>query len=147
MICNNKSYIVDEYNRLFVEIKWGKNKTGKSPHKDYQDYFGGKIVKIKPGIDLKKPDKIKSSNYETEYGELYGRLSDGVYYEGQKIYTIEQDFGNNAIDYEPCLQSDCRNRSDLIMRRINDFTRAQEEKERLEEIQRRDRKLRAEHKH
>ena len=30
MVFYNDSYIIDEKNRLFIEIKWGKNKKSKS---------------------------------------------------------------------------------------------------------------------
>ncbi len=49
-----------------------------------------------------------------------------------------------ALDYEKYpLPSDCNYREDVIYRRLKDTVRSQQEKERLEELQRKDRKLRA----
>lgn len=44
--------------------------------------------------------------------------------------------------YIPCLDSDSRNRKDLMIRKEKNFVLAQEAKEEMEEAQRRDRKLR-----
>lgn len=42
-----KSYYVDEPNRLFCEVQWGKNKNSKNRLANMQDYFEGSICLIK----------------------------------------------------------------------------------------------------
>jgi hypothetical protein len=64
--------------------------------------------------------------------------------DGQKILDLDRDIGCR-LEYDKFqLPSDGNWREDIIYRRKLNITRAQNEKERLEVLQRKDRKLREE---
>ena len=42
-----QSYFIDEGNRLFCEIKWGKNKSAGNEFGKFHDYFEGEVMKMK----------------------------------------------------------------------------------------------------
>lgn len=137
-----KSYYMDEKNFLFCEVNWGKDKNGSNQLCKFNDYFSGMIVRLKPTANTNDYKKIKKKDIEEEIGLVYGRFTGKVYFQNQLLFDVSCDYPFQMINYEPCLQSDCRFRKDIVLRKLNDFLKAQEGKEELEEIQRRDRKLR-----
>ena len=58
------------------------------------------------------------------------------------MYSINEDLAYELIDYQFPLNSNSNYREDLYYRKKNDLSRSQSEKERLEVIQRGDRKFR-----
>jgi len=97
-----------------------------------QDFFYGEIMK----------DGAKVCTIEGNYmgyvdfdGERYWDLRDED--------TFKKHFKPNQLDRSP-LPSDCTKRADRNCLVEDDFDQAQAEKEKLEELQRHDRKLRAE---
>jgi hypothetical protein len=58
------------------------------------------------------------------------------------LYSINEDLAYELIDYQFPLNSNSNYREDLYYRKKNDLSRSQSEKERLEVIQRGDRKFR-----
>jgi hypothetical protein len=53
-----KSQYLDIENNIFCEITWGKSKT-KNEISKFNDYFEGKIVKLKPKTKTTDMTKIK----------------------------------------------------------------------------------------
>lgn len=41
------------------EISWGKNKSSNDEHGKFNDYFCGKIIKLKPGVEMNNYKNIK----------------------------------------------------------------------------------------
>ena len=137
-----KSYYIDETHRLFCEIHWGKDKSKIEPLARYHDFFHGTIRKVKSNFNLSNFTKIKPENIEESYGDIYGRFTSKVYYEGEELFDVETALPYKMLNYEPCLISDSRLRKDIQLRRNDDLRAAQIAKEELEEFQRRDKKLR-----
>ncbi len=54
-----KTYCLDETNSLICEIEWGKNKSSKDEYGKFNDYFGGRIIKLKQGIEMNNYKNIK----------------------------------------------------------------------------------------
>jgi hypothetical protein len=64
-----KSYYMDEENRLLCEVSWGKN--GKHSRKEegqMKDFFAGKIVRVKDEFSFRDFKKFKAKDIELEYG-------------------------------------------------------------------------------
>ena len=38
-------------------------------------------MKVKAGVNINDYKKLKAGNFESEIGEIYGRINDRVYYE------------------------------------------------------------------
>jgi hypothetical protein len=58
------------------------------------------------------------------------------------MFNVKEDLPHIMTNYYPSLASDSRFRKDILIKKQNDLEGAQTAKEELEEIQRRDRKLR-----
>ena len=63
--------------------------------------------------------------------------------DGHVIYNINVNLPYEMISYQYPLNSNTNYREDLYYRKMEDLSRSQSEKERLENIQRGDRKFRA----
>lgn len=59
-----KSYYIDETNRIFCEIAWGKQKNNGRQFCNMNDFFSGKIVKIKSGVNINDYKKIKPKDFD-----------------------------------------------------------------------------------
>lgn len=75
-------------------------------------------------------------------GEISGRWPFDLKIDGVKYYDIRKDLPDKIIDDIYPLNSNSNYREDLLYRKKCDLSRSQIEKERLEVIQRGDRKLR-----
>ena len=65
-----------------------------------------------------------------------------MYFDDKKVFDVDKD-KYIKFEYEPNpLPSDANYREDIIYRRLDNVPRSQNEKERIENIQREDRKLR-----
>ena len=139
-----QTYYIDEDNRLLCIFNWGKNKKANNDYCHFNDYFEGEIVKVKEGVSLSDYEKmkVKESQIEQKYGKVYGRWTKQILFDGLELVHVEKDSPHVLSDYSPCLKSDSRFRKDIIIRKERDFVKAQDAKEELEEIQRRDRRLR-----
>lgn len=57
-----KSYYIDKKNLIFCEMVWGKNKKSEWPDSKLNDFFCGKIVKLKSSTNLDNYKKIKAKD-------------------------------------------------------------------------------------
>lgn len=99
-------------------------------------------MKKKPSDYFEAHIMQNDKKVSTAYGTYCGFLDfDGVrYWDGRYVQGIKIKFNKNP------LPSDFKNRSDLMTLRKGEIAQAQIEKEKGEEIQRRDAKLRHQHK-
>jgi hypothetical protein len=117
-----------------------------SSQKTHHDYFDGVITDSKEfdyraqrGDDVEKMQKKHGIRvYARIEGNWTERMTadDEVMWEYTKYKPMKLGYINNP------LPSDCRFRTDLIALLNNDYSKAQEQKDELENIQRNDRKLR-----
>lgn len=144
--------ISDHGNNIHTDIIFNPDKKGwlrrwfSSTQKTHHDYFEGIIsdneefdYKNERGNDLKKlEDKGKLQVYAKIEGNWTENMSmdDELVWEYSKYKPLKLQYINNP------LPSDCRFRTDLIALLNNDYAKAQEQKDVLENIQRNDRKLR-----
>lgn len=52
LLLSKKSYIIDESNLLFCQVSWGKNSKSKKKDSDMNDFFCGKIVRLKEEVNF-----------------------------------------------------------------------------------------------
>jgi hypothetical protein len=78
---------------------------------------------------------------EERLGKISGRWIDSFRIDGEEYFNLRQ-FPHEMVHYEFPLNSNSDYREDLLYRKRNDLARSQNEKERLEVVQRNDRKLR-----
>lgn len=74
--------------------------------------------------------------------KLEGRWPFNIFCNGKVLYSVNDNLAYELIDYQYPLNSNSNYREDLFYRKKNDLSRSQSEKERLEIIQRQDRKFR-----
>ncbi|KAM3139836.1 hypothetical protein pb186bvf_008078 [Paramecium bursaria] len=96
------------------------------------------------GRNAKPTDYLEGTlfHFNRVIAKITGSWLESVYWDNQKYWDIEKIDPAILIKVDSPLPSDCRYRTDLIELMNNDLEKAQEEKTRLEVIQRRDRKLR-----
>ena len=91
---------------------------------------------------MKKKDKPSKENIIHDLGKASGIWSKILLVDGQTYLDLDKDVGCK-LEYDGhLLPSDGNWREDVAYKRLNDNVRAQSEKERLENVQRNDRKLR-----
>lgn len=59
-----KSYFMDKKNLIFCQMHWGKNKKSERPDSKLNDFFLGKIVKLKSSTNLDDYKKIKPKDIQ-----------------------------------------------------------------------------------
>ncbi len=145
-----KTYVVDSKNRLFCAINFEDSSGMFSKSKwQFSDQIDGEIVRVtesfirsffesKDGKDAICPGK---KDIEQRLGKLGGRWIEALLIDGKEFYSVKQK-PYEMIHYEYPLNSNSNYREDLLYRKLNDLAKSQSEKERLEVIQRNDRKLR-----
>mmetsp|Transcript_32499 Transcript_32499/g.56204 ORF Transcript_32499/g.56204 Transcript_32499/m.56204 type:complete len:395 (-) Transcript_32499:4522-5706(-) len=152
--------IIDRQNRLFAELQFNPDKKGKfsklfSRQKTPSDFFRGSIVRVKPthpmmtaeGLnailhDGKNPQKVKSSEVIETVCECTGSWPAYLEIAKRRFWSIEDCSRATYVGISSMLPSDSSYRSDLICLKRGDEDSAQAEKDRLEDLQRHDRKLR-----
>ena len=110
------------------------------------DYFEGIIYKVKPQFLKRFLKKKKGCPEEKEtiekFGRVHGIWHKKIMFNNETLLDIDKEFPVK-LEYEGrALPSDSNWREDITYRRLLLITKAQEEKERLEILQRKDRKLR-----
>lgn len=110
------------------------------------DYFEGTIWEVRPEFMAKfqngKRKEPEEKDRVRELGKVNGNWHRGVRFNGEEVLNFDRQFPL-SLEYEQHpLPSDANWREDIEYRRRNETTRAQTEKERLEVLQRKDRKLR-----
>lgn len=133
---------------LFLELIF--NPTGKgffSIGKQAQpvDYFEGTVCRVKPSFFEQFPKKKrapKESEIVEKLGKVHGIWNLFIKYEDEILIDFDREFPTTMeYDTNP-LPSDSNWREDIEYRKLRETSRAQLEKERLEVLQRNDRKLR-----
>ena len=108
----------------------------------FPDYFKGFVTRISQCAYNKNDGYTPNSNH-TKLIELTGCWQSNIDFEGETIWERNKEKYETLLRMEYTLPSDCTLRSDLIALLNKNEDLAQNEKIRLEEIQRKDRKLRA----
>lgn len=118
-----------------------------SKKQTFPDYYKGFITR-KSQCDLKKEDeKTKLFNYIpkgnfTKFLEVSGNWTTNFDCDDTTLWDRKSSKYSKLLRCKYTLPSDCTLRSDLVNLRNNNKEKSQEEKIKLEEIQRNDRKLR-----
>lgn len=88
-----------------------------------------------------KPSPTSKDILEEHY-KITGQWTKEVLIDDKVFYAVETDrYAKYEVDPHP-LPSDCMYREDVVYKRLGNIARSQNEKERLEVLQRKDRKLR-----
>jgi hypothetical protein len=148
----NSLKLSDEGNNIHADIVFNPDKKGwfkrmfSSSQKTAHDHFEGVISSYKD-LDYKSNrnvdiGKLKKAHGFEVYAEIDGNwtqkmtIDKKVVWEYSKFKPLKLRYINNP------LPSDSRFRTDLIALLNHDFTKAQEQKDELEDLQRYDKKLR-----
>lgn len=148
----NSLKLSDEENNIHADIVFNPDKKGwfkrmfSSSQKTAHDHFEGLITNFKDldyksnrGVDI---NKLKKKHGFEVYSEIDGNwtqkmmIGKSVVWEYSKFKPLKLRYINNP------LPSDSRFRTDLIALLNHDFSKAQEQKDELEDLQRNDKRLR-----
>lgn len=151
------AFIFDPKNDLFCELHFNPDKKGLigglfSKQKTQKDFYSGQIVKITQSASKKLAkitdySKFPGLKEKEDIVEIKGNV-EGIWHENCDVdsrnYWRLRDFPPFPLDIERNpLPSDSRFREDIIVWKTGDVKKAQVSEEKLENIQRADRKLRA----
>jgi hypothetical protein len=147
------THIVDQKNLLVAEITYNaiNSKKGMFSFKsESPDYLSGDIYKVTPAfmdkfLATKKKLSLKKDENKV-MAKIHGEWNGKVFSDGQQIFDFEDQLPVELENYAFSLPSDSVLRTDAIELTKGDMSVAQDEKDRLEELQRTDRKLRQAHK-
>ena len=159
-----KSLIFNPKNLLFAEINFNPNKKGFitglfSKAENNGDFYIGNIYKVtqqfmdnflkeKPIHFVKKFQGISKEKSEEfiveEKGNIEGIWHSHLDFDKKNYWKLEDFLAYQLENLENPLPSDSTYREDLIVWKSRNLERAQKSKEKLENIQRKDRKLRSE---
>jgi len=130
--------IVDQKNNLSLSMKFDADS------KKGSFFFGGGVTGVTDVIrgSLVKTDG-KGNTVQT-LSELEGSWIDNVSFDGKQVWDIRVHAGYSLIPHSEPLPSDSSFRSDLLALASGNIVLAQSEKERLEVLQRGEKKLRKE---
>jgi hypothetical protein len=137
-------FFLDEENLLFCQLFYGKVKLQKNV-KTQKDSIEGRIVQLKRTVNLSKLEEIGEQDIERCFGLVHGEWLSKAYFNDELLFDSAKEFPPRIEPYLGLLPSDFSLREDIILRRIAVTEECQAAKERLEEQQRRDRKLREEY--
>jgi len=154
-----KLYLLDEKNRYYAEIEFDLDsgsifKKRKTP----KDHFEGGIYEVKQKfVDKFIAQTIKNREIDirfkekehaiTKLEEVEGNWMEYLNIGGQTYWTIGNPWPYHLHYFDNPLPSDSNYRKDILQLRAGNEDKAQEAKLELEELQRRDRKLREQGKH
>ena len=97
---------------------------------------------IQQFLNSKEKKHPKQADISQKLSKIQGRWLSEIKFDDRVYYDIVKDLPDKMIDYPSPLSSDARYREDLIYRSRKDLIKSQSYKETLENIQRKDRKLR-----
>ena len=147
----NTCLVVDEVNQYGSLVKFnpGGDKGlfskmfSSKKQKGTPDIFEGNIYQMKDiEIDTKGAKHKRVDKKATSYGAITGKWTENVLFDNEVFWNREDNVLLDMIEPEYKLPSDSCFRSDLKIFLTGKEDEAQEEKEKLEENQRRDRRLR-----
>jgi hypothetical protein len=142
-------FAYDSKNNLFAEVIFGARDTkifGRN--KQTKDFVYGKIYKLVPEFADKfnaepAPKPFPSKKYILSVeSEFEGHWNGAMMFDHRQYLDFQTDLPNKVELEEFALPSDTRFRKDLVNLIKDDIEQAQTEKGILEEVQRRDRRLR-----
>ena len=142
----NIVFAYDQTNHYFSEICYGPKKKGmimKSSEPD--DFVFGKIYKLKPEFLNKfnaSPCYPSKQFIISQLSEFEGIWNDVIKFDGVQYVNFRTDLPCQLEYDDYPLASNSTYRTDLVKLMEDTIEEAQKEKERLEELQRRDRRLR-----
>ncbi len=136
----------DKENKLRAVVNIGMQKlNGKLVNKSYDEIYG-KIYKYDSSkFTGKDEDIIKMVDLQEQLSEIEGNIYESIHFDSKEMWNINKDIPTFLLHSLNPLPSDWRFREDLIWLSYNDFPKCEKWKLRLEEEQRRHRRLRAEH--
>lgn len=146
----SKGYYYDYGNNLFSEMCFEDNSGIFSSNKwKYRDQVEAEILTVKTDFMNKflgdYPGKKHSPGKKDiveRHGKMEGRWCLDIMMDGEVVYNVEKNIPFASVPYPYPLSSNTNYREDIYYRKIGDDSRSQNEKERLEEVQRADRKWR-----
>ena len=144
-----KMCIVDNTNKLCACVQMNPDKVGywkswfTSKQQTFPDTFIGKVVKLEDVV-LSDDSKHQIKDNAVEFVNIKGEWTDHCSFDDEVYWNVNDNklFTINEVGYK--CPSDGRYRKDLIELIKGNEEQSQIEKEAMENIQRRDRKLRAE---
>jgi hypothetical protein len=152
--------IIDRHNQLFAELQFNPDKKGKfsklfSRQKTPSDYFRGSVVHVKPTHPMMTAEGLKAILYDGKsvvktktvetletICECQGFWPKHLEIAKRRVWTIQESRRAAFLELVAMLPSDSTFRNDLNCLKQGDEDAAQVEKDRMEESQRDDRKLR-----
>lgn len=149
---DSKNLIYDKKNLIFTELNYGPRKTSFFGNSDDSfDYVHGKIFKVTPSFDeYFKSQKNKGfpqkEHIVSEIGLIDGMWTSILKVNGAEIYNFRKELPCILEDYQAPLPSNSTFRLDLLRLIEGNLDAAQEEKERGEDLQRKDKNLREKYK-
>ena len=144
-----KMCIVDNTNNLCACVQMNPDKVGywkswfTSKQQTFPDTFNGKVVKLEDVV-LSDDSKHQIKDNSVEFVNIKGEWTDHCSFDDEVYWNVNDNklFTINEVGYK--CPSDGRYRKDLIELIKGNEEQSQIEKEAMENMQRRDRKLRAE---
>jgi len=140
---------------LYCEINFDTDGDWFSKKKTTKDYFTGTIwkgtdklmEKIKGSMDKNKEVKINLKDKEdivNVVSKIEGNWLDHVSFDGNILWKFENFRPYQLTTSQSALPSDCTYRKDIILLKLEEEAKSQDLKNKAEDAQRRDGKLRAE---
>lgn len=145
-----KMFVLDVKNRIFCCVNFEDPSGFFSSNKwTFNDQLEGEIVKVSQAYirrffesrEGKEAATPSEKEIEQRLSKVSGRWLYDFLIDGQQFYNTKT-MPHEMIHYEYPLNSNSNYREDLIYRKMNDLAKSQAEKERLEILQRQDRKYR-----
>lgn len=140
----------DEVNGLYSEVVFNPDKKGWfkrmfSSQKSNHDFFDGVITdsatfSYKDNRD--EVEKMKKKHKIEVFGKVEGHWTNSMTIDGAEVWNYNSIKPYKLHYINNPLPSDGRFRTDLIALLNNDYSKAQEKKDELENLQRNDKKLR-----
>ena len=148
---DGKFYIVDEANDLicYIELNPDERATFSklfSKKKSFPDYFKGFILKLSQTTFNPKDNSYTLNKNYKPIVDVHGEWTKNIYFDSEIIWDNSDYPHYDLLRQKFTLNSDSTLRDDLILLKNHQEDEASKAKIRLEEIQRKDKKLREKNK-
>lgn len=138
-------------NHVFCEVTFGPRRGGGffTKAEDPTDFVFGRIMKVSPNFYVGWKDKRKTypqkADIVEELSHFEGVWNESLSFDGKKYFDFRSELPCRLDHEEYSLPSNSTHRKDLQKLIEGKVEEAQAEKERMEEFQRKDRRLRESH--